>query len=97
MVQITSKFTIALVFSQGLEKYLRNLAIFYRVHEKCTSSRMHSKIFTTRQWYSSIETLATEVFVSKCVVPPVVCMSGYLDQKTYRCLRMYIFVGAYMH
>ena len=39
---------------KGLKKSLRNLVISYWVPEKCTSSRMHSKIFTTHQGYLSI-------------------------------------------
>ena len=31
---------------------------FCRVHELCTSSKMHVKIFTARQEYSSVETRA---------------------------------------
>ena len=44
---------------------------------------MHVKIFTTRQGYLSIETCATAVFTSECVVPRVVRMSRYLNQEKH--------------
>ena len=34
---------------------------FCRVHKLCTSSKMHAKIFTARQQYSSIETRISQV------------------------------------
>ena len=58
------------------------------VHEKCTSSRMHVKIFTTCQGYSSIETRALAVFASNCIAPRVVQMSRYLDREKH--------IGAYV-
>ena len=42
-VQLTAKFTIALVFSCGTRT---RLVIFIRVHKLCMRSRMHMKIFT---------------------------------------------------
>ena len=59
---------------------------------------IHNDI-TTHQGYLSIETRATAVFTSKCVVPSVVCMSRYLDKEknigTYVC--MFVYIDAYMH
>ena len=87
---------------KSLKKSLRNLAISYWVHEKRMSSRMHVKIFTTRQGYLSIETCATAVFVSELVMPCVVRTSRCLNQekhsyKRLQCVCTYIYVGVYMH
>ena len=68
---------------KDFKKSLRNLTISYRVHEKCMSSRMHGKIFTTHEGYSSIETHAGATITNKHVMPHVVCTSRYLDQEKH--------------
>ena len=55
---------------------------------------MHIKIFTARQGYSSIETRATVVFVSKRIVPHVVRTSRYLNQENIQAPTVCIYVGA---
>ena len=87
-----SKFTITLVFSQGSREISKES---YRVHEKCTSSRIHGKIFTKRQGYSSIETHATAVFVNKCVMPYVVHTSRYLNQENIQVPITILFAHSY--
>jgi len=48
-VQLMVKFTITLVFLHRTQKFSKKFAIFCQVHEKCTISKMHVKMFSARE------------------------------------------------
>ena len=63
-LSLCSSLQLQLCSRTGLETSLRKLTNFCQVHDLCTRSKMLTKIFTTRQEYSSIETHAIIVLSS---------------------------------